>query len=79
LKINYPIQITYINNIKKSSENYSELANNFFYLKDVSFENLNTKDSFLKYNSLCNDLVSVNKNHFLEKAENIEDKFEVIT
>jgi len=79
LKINYHIQITYINNIKKSSENYSELANNFFYLKDVSFENLNTKDSFLKYNSLCNDLVSVNKNHFLEKAENIEDKFEVIT
>jgi hypothetical protein len=70
----------YIFNIKKSSENFSELSNNFFYLKDVKFESLEcqkSKDNFLRYHQLCCELVKINKNHFDETGIELENKFEV--
>jgi len=59
------------------SSNYSEISNNFFYLKDVIFESSKTKESFYNYYQLCNELSKVNKNHYNETGINLENKFEV--
>ena len=55
-----------------------ELSNNFFYLKDVKFENANTREYFFKYHEICNQFVKLNKKQFEESGVILNDKFEVI-
>lgn len=59
------------------SDNYIEIANNCFYLKDVTFESPNTKEYFMKYHEMCNDLSKVNKTHYEDTGVKLDDKFEV--
>lgn len=54
-----------------------ELSGNFFYLKDVNFEQQNSKDLFSKYNDVSICLKNINKDYFTEFGVSLEDKFEV--
>ena len=67
----------YIENIKKSDENYSEISNNFLYLKDVAFDSQNSKETFYKYYEINQSLSKVNRLSYQEDGIILEDSFEV--
>jgi len=60
------------------SNTFDQLATNFFYLKDVSFESQNTKEYLFKFNQLSTELAKVNKEGYEDYATGIEDCIDVI-
>lgn len=67
-----------MNQLKKSGENYESLANNFMYMKDVTFDTQITKDYMKNYSILTSELGKINKLHYEDTAIDLEEKFEVI-
>lgn len=67
-------QAKLIKNFQWSSINYDEFAMNFFYLRDVEFEDfIMEKDEFNKYNNILRGISKINKNYstlFEEKFTN---------
>jgi hypothetical protein len=66
----------FICDLEKMGKNYSEISNNFFYLKDVFYENSQTKDYFLNFSDLSNELGKINMRTYEIEGLTLEDRFE---
>jgi hypothetical protein len=69
-------QHDYVKSIIDSSKNFSEIKDNFFYMKDIGFQNEKTRKNLSKYSDLCNDLALIYKEEY-NRAIMVDDKFEV--
>jgi hypothetical protein len=60
-----------------NANSYGEMANNFLYLKEVNFENFNSKEYFTKYNEILTDLNKLNFRFYEDEGELLLDKVRV--
>jgi hypothetical protein len=68
--------VVFIYNLKKSQENYSELSNNFFYLKDVIFSNEKSRDYFSIFSEISVGYGKISQEMFEKTGIYLEERFE---
>lgn len=59
----------FVKNMHSNAVSYCELANNFLYLKEVNFENSDSKEYFSKYNEILSDLNKINIRLYYDEGE----------
>ena len=64
--------------LERTQQNYFNLSESFLYLKDVKFEDVQSKELFIKQEDICKNLKEINSKFFNESGIDLIDRYEVL-